>query len=380
MRRFAKTRPPFTFQNPHRRLKNLLGESNIGPGDQLSDETDERPWGDIDENQESEAGDASNESDEADATVPDDASETSAELTDTTLEEFELDEPPAHLARLPGLIQNDSNAVIREFHSFSEFVETAARDDLYAWKWVKLSHALGNGGGHMGSGTNSFDEALKLARFGWPEGRKLMSESLALIIPRPEPFRSQIYDVGGAYPIVPIAITGDPACMVDFYNANIATQPIVRIDQNIRASWNVEPETMMTHGAAVLSLVSDLEARGYSVELRIFEHNHCIARGPNLIWSAIYKRAGELLDLDRAAFALAHPAVLRRFGFTMREQSPELERGYSAEYGFETNKPIDLNVITIPPVSKGETPERAREIVQKAAADFLTNSNLENAA
>jgi hypothetical protein len=193
-----------------------------------------------------------------------------------------------------------------------------------------------------------------------------------LVIPKPQIIETWDFDVAGAYPLVPMYCAGDPACMVTELNQeHLAARPIVRIDFGKDTNWTTTTEAIMLRGAAGLSLAATLESLGYSTELRIV--GGTTSNGQTLKYSIIFKPAGEILDLDRAAFALAHPSTLRRFTFALYEQHAELWRNFHSGYGRPTFSPVDPTsgrpggAIFIPAPSGRETTETARQSVELAA-------------
>lgn len=275
---------------------------------------------------------------------------------------------------MPNIRSTSQRNVEREFSSWHQFVASAADENLYRWKSHRSSHKRDPGGRWYGCET--FAQAVDMAtRTGWPEGRQMLSDSLAIIPPRPDAYRSIIYDVAGMIPLVPLAIAGDPAAMMDMGDQAVAAQPIVRIDYNHWINAYITPKAMMNRGAAVLSLAAKLEARGYSTELRIIGNSS--AGGTAWRYSITYKRAGEPLDLDRAAFAIAHPASMRRLAFAILEQDASLERNFGSGYGMPMREPndSDTSVVFIQgPQSAEETPAGAMLAVEIAAKAYLIDN------
>ena len=264
--------------------------------------------------------------------------------------------------------------VHRQFRSWYEFVISAADDSLYAWQRTGKRCSHDRDTRHSWHGSLDFAETLDMALHkGWPEGKKMLRDSLAIIAPRPDVYQSINYDVAGAVPLVPLAIAGDPAAMMDFGEMAVASQPIVRIDYNHWIHAGTDVQAMMNRGAAVLSLASKLEARGYSTELRIIGNSTWA--GDVFRYSVTYKRAGENLDLDRAAFAIAHPSSMRRLAFAILEQHRELERNLHDSYGMPMRQAndTDASVVFIPGPHPRETPEAAHQAVEDAAAAYLAN-------
>jgi hypothetical protein len=271
----------------------------------------------------------------------------------------------------------------REFRSWWDFVQCAADDSLYAWNSPGnksySNHASHYSGNTSWFATESFDQTLDMAlRSGWPEGRTLLQDSLVAVAPQPKVYETLEFEVAGAYPCVPLYCAGDPACMVQDPGSSIrSAKPIIRIDYNNYITSSVEPRDMMLRGAAILSLADSLERSGFSTELRIIGNCRDLARKFTFRYSIVYKQAGEPLDLDRAAFAIAHPSSMRRLAFAILEQHPELEPSFAGNYGaplYEANDPTSGKpggAIFVPGSRSDETPERANKAVSDAAQDLL---------
>lgn len=259
--------------------------------------------------------------------------------------------------------------VLREFNSWGEFVDCAGDDSLYAWHGKRSSHKHDrNSNWH---GTPDFKTALDMAlNVGWPEGRKLLHDSIVSINPRPQYIEHFEFSVAGAFPCVPLFCANDPECMVlDPGADHKSSTPVIRIDYNHWVAARVEVKDMMLRGAAIVSLADSLERRGFSTELRIIGNS--AAGNYNFRYSIIYKRAGELLDLDRAAFAIAHPSSMRRLAFAILEQHSELERDFEYGYGRPMHQANDpeagtFGSIFIPGSRGNETVASAQAAIKDA--------------
>lgn len=295
-------------------------------------------------------------------------------------EQFALDEPPEHPFILPGF-RKSGRTIIREFNSWSDFALCVEDKSLQAWSQHNIeqhSHKSDNPNKPFYS-TPNFEIAIDMAlRTGWPEGRKLLYDSLVAVIPRPTIFTSEIYEVAGPIPVVPIYVTGDPACMQDWQTDRLASNKIVRIDYSRSASGRIKPETTMNRGAAVLSLANSLEQQGYSTELRIV--NYVTEWSHDFFSAIVFKRAGEYLDIDRAAFALVHPSMHRRLVWALREQHKEIEGEYATSMGSpqqtQFEETLSENTIFIPGATRNESLEESRQAVEQAAQSYLKKEDL----
>ena len=224
---------------------------------------------------------------------------------------------------------------------------TAWAGDLEAERWsMRSSHTEGSERKRF-AGTKSFPEAAKLVNKGWKKGRaQLVSqvETLALkkdLVSAP----SFLYDVAGARPEVPLAVAGDPCCMWDVNPVMENKAPTYRLFINISASAQWEAHQLMNWGACILSVVDSLEAQGdCSIEINICQAN-TDSEGLNSEFIIRLKDAGQHLDFDVMAFAIAHPSMLRRvmFGCMERVVADDAENRMGLGYGRPAE--LDLDVL-----------------------------------
>ena len=86
------------------------------------------------------------------------------------------------------------------------------------------------------------------------------------------------------------------------------------------------------------SLIDKLEDAGMSCAITLCEYTDASqGKGKFLIEFPI-KKAGQPLDIDRCAYAMVHPSMLRKICFALTETEPKAEGGWSGGYG----RPIEL--------------------------------------
>jgi hypothetical protein len=259
--------------------------------------------------------------------------------------------------------------ITHEFHNWDDFL-TAMADETKP-RWCNDSHSAKE----SFYGEKSFNAAFQLARYGWPKGREKMTDAIGIVSPQRGSFLATGRDVAGYYPLVPLAVAGDPACMVIPRPSMIASQPVVALDCDLCCAAYVHHTAIMNHGAAILSIVDKLEQRGYSCELRIVwqsSERYNDHHSTTFCTTAVFKRAGEPLDIDRAAFALVHPSSQRRFMFCSMEQDYRFKH-FGAGFGYPISRPIPgSDAIYIPgPDDKDGDPDRARRRVEDKFASYL---------
>lgn len=259
-------------------------------------------------------------------------------------------------------IQEDVHGCLKvinlEFDSYEAFLSDAL-DPINTNPWDRrASQATGGDYGRKWSGTDTFDEAVTLARTGWAQGRKLMVQGLAdaAMVSAVQTAPALVYDVGGMYPDIQRYLSGDPAAMVDMGDMEVKARPITRIWFPRAVSAGVKVRESRNYGIALLSHVDRLEEQGHSVELT------CVMtakgwRNDLFNISINVKRAGEPLDLDRAAFVMAHPAFFRRLCFNLIEKHTDKE-SFNGGYGSPCRLPkamVDAGVNYLPGIDYSNT-------------------------
>ena len=206
-------------------------------------------------------------------------------------------------------------------------------DELCGWieatpSACKFNYSGSGNGSPQGSagwhGTGSWAEAQKLVREGWPAGRSKLKSAVSKIPPIQQArarILSQGRDVGGAHPDVPLAVAGEPACMVTIGEQERATRPFIRFRINCAASAAIDVETIQARGAVLLAYVDELEQAGARCEI-VMECGLGHGTTDRIDVSVMVKRADEHLDIDRLSYVLINPSFLRRHCFAHAERAP----------------------------------------------------------
>lgn len=195
--------------------------------------------------------------------------------------------------------------------------------------------------------------ALALARTGWAEGsdqvRKLSDRYVHQITNLVDK-TVYYYDVSGSYVDVGRYIDGEPEHFVEFATERVrdAGTRMHRIMVQGSFSCDTPHEAIIRRGAAITALVDLLETLGIRCEIVSSATLSERSYGTNRNWFEFrvpLKEADEALDIDRVAFALAHPASLRRLGFAVMESLiPYTMRDFfgirkNGSYGYPVNSP-----------------------------------------
>jgi hypothetical protein len=177
-------------------------------------------------------------------------------------------------------------------------------------------------------------KALEIAKKGgnWEEGGKLVKETTLSManLRRTGRVPSLDTDVCGFLPDVPAYLAGDPSCMWNEGEEDGEVAPILSIGVGVRAPGGFTSRQKINYGAAILSVIDEIEDSGVRVELwAVYANESCEDKTD---FRVLIKAAEENWSPNSAAFALCHPAYHRRIMFRLAESFRELSR-FTESYG-----------------------------------------------
>lgn len=222
--------------------------------------------------------------------------------------------------------------MISRFESFEKFIEQAL---VVPKKQDSSSSRQTREGKDPWHGTNTFEQAVEVARKGWAEGA---AEALKIRTSVEAAVRDLInarstaysYDVAGEFVDVGRFLSGEPECFgIEITDGGSIARPVVKIVANLAASGSVSTRSLFIRGAAIVAAIDILEALGRRVEAWVAHGSTKSRSGTGGVHEThvLVKRADQPLDVDRLAFAVAHPACLRRLCFSVMEQHGHLPNG-----------------------------------------------------
>jgi len=228
-----------------------------------------------------------------------------------------------------------------DWATFCHVVER--RENTTGWKSSSLNYD-----GEGWTGTTDLAENIDLMRKGWPEGTaRIVAGVTALAAAQDDMAPQWAMDVCGAFPDVGAYIAGEVEHMHN-PSMDAPAAPILRLFVPGSNSASVEPWEIENFGIALLTLIDSLERDGRQIELvwqmtalptkpaRKGSTKRVSAGLPPTSVQVELKRAGDQMDLDRLAYAIAHPAMLRRSCFAVMEQFYEF-----ADLGSTFGAPLD---------------------------------------
>ena len=179
----------------------------------------------------------------------------------------------------------------------------------------------------------TYKQAQEQVRSGNPELVQRMFEGTEIVNSLIESEKNgEIRDVTGEYFDVSDFLSGEPE--VFRRQENDGTKPVVPVWVNFGMLCDIEPETIINRGSAIVALVDELQTNGYIVDLRV-------VKGTDHFLGKIYcdiKLRTDPVDLDELAFLIANPLNLRRIWFGCLEswrQTSMWSMGSTVEYDLE---------------------------------------------
>lgn len=216
----------------------------------------------------------------------------------------------------------------------------AASLEIDEWRW---------------SDTKTMDEALELARYGWEEGRQHLRQAVGRIaldqLVGRRPIVESRLDFAGDEVDIGAYLHGEPEHMVDYQVRQDTHGKQVMMYVNTSMASRVSSERIMQRGGALYAAIEALRTEGYSLGLTMVDSTQNNSFSHYAEYQIPVVQPGEYLDIDTAAFCLAHPAFLRRGVFALNEhESNDLRysMGFMAGQGY--GEPIPM-VSDLPPHS-----------------------------
>lgn len=208
---------------------------------------------------------------------------------------------------------NDLNEYVRTTRVNTVFAARANRFDL-------ASESM-DGSTARWAGTPSLLEARRLLREGWNESAERITKRVKVNrVQHNVQSTRPAYSVVGGQASVPRYIQGIPTNMVD-RRPITQKQKIVIVNKDIAFSASVKPSAIEEEGIKCLQVIQALEGKGYRVKLNLTWCTCARGSGKNVAMRVTVKKPEERMSINKLAFPIAHPSMLRRIGFSWMERS-----------------------------------------------------------
>lgn len=189
--------------------------------------------------------------------------------------------------------------------------------------------------------TKNLEEAISLARYGWPKGRDIIKElsikheSIFHKIFPQQDFELKINSSEeGEVVNMDNYLSGQPDDMLSYGQdeeriKKLANAKMQRIIISGEISCNVAADTIFNRGCIISSMINIMEIYGFRTELWLchvrkggsFYRNKGIEHWIKYFYKL--KNFDEDLNLNNLAFAACHPSMIRRLNFALLEQEED---------------------------------------------------------
>lgn len=191
--------------------------------------------------------------------------------------------------------------------------------------------------------TKTLNKAVALGVEGWSEVRpdveRQFGELETQLSERLDTMFTVFNNVVGGCVDVGMFLSGRPDCMIDFLPVEQDRMGrVVKVVVNMTASAFVTGDTLKRRGIVACALIDAIHKLGVGVEVWIEMAISTKFEKASDVYSALVKvhDSSEMMDINKIMFALCHPAMFRRVGFSLLEQSGWKHRDelVRASYGY----------------------------------------------
>lgn len=239
---------------------------------------------------------------------------------------------------------------ITEFPTIGSFVDyiegNKQHDELYkndnACGYCTQSDARGYEDSRW-TGTDSYDDALHLLKYGWKEGAERIKHKIDVTIPNFVKQSTRVkLEPYGANACTAAYLNNNPNNM--FIKKKVKKRAkVLTINKVGDLNWTYSADEYMTFATRAIAICQALERHGYAININVcFGHSYDDTQE---ILMVRVKNANERINLSKLAFPMAHPSMLRRMKFkynevtdTLKYQRPDYE--YSNLYGSPVKRAV----------------------------------------
>jgi len=172
-------------------------------------------------------------------------------------------------------------------------------------------------------GVSSCDEAYTLLATGYQPVVSTLKEEVKVGTITAKRI-ALVNDIQGFAPVVPLALTGIPNCMIDTRVKPMKSK-VIDIYYDMTANYGNAQSAFIKAGKLLLSAVLGLEKQGYRLNIyamqSYWDSRNYSDHALDILCVKI-KSSDCPLDIKRMSFPLAHPAFFRVVGFEWQSKSP----------------------------------------------------------
>lgn len=222
---------------------------------------------------------------------------------------------------------------ITEYHSVGEFIadiNSLPVNKFYSGRDLSSQKVeRDDNGWHM---SRDYARATYLITNGWDSAAEKMATKVKFTSSVSSSVRSSkpAYGVVGSQASVPRYLQGIPTNMVS-RQMTYSKQKVVTITKGISYHGGWSSKDIMEESIKALQIIQSMENAGQRVRLNVMI---ATSRGDkSAVCKVCVKKPDERMNISKMAFALAHPAMLRRFFFRWMEVDPFIDFDLGYGYG-----------------------------------------------
>jgi hypothetical protein len=219
----------------------------------------------------------------------------------------------------------------------------------------------------------TFEQALDLARNGWPAGAVAATKARdSIMASMPQALRLRAYSTAGASPNVSRFLAGNPLNMRTFTRQDSTRQPTVTLLIPMCAPATVDVAKYAMQSACAAALIDMLEDRNFRCEA--FAYDFSISRDRTFAAETMIriKESSSALDINALAFAAGHPGLGRRLELAYAASAPEQRRlgeGYGRPIAIKANPAT--GIYTLPSIDKYDAHNKPAENFKRVALPHM---------
>lgn len=223
------------------------------------------------------------------------------------------------------------NVIIKEF-TYSSFIEYANSTERVKGADGKIQKSSVENNKEF-TGTESYDEAMNLAIYGWETGIKELELEKELIVDGQMEFNHEIV---GCSVDVGRFLSGVPDCMINFIDRIERDKPELVVYVNLTYSGYYAQEEAQKYAKKILEILVKANQK-YSIKLvGTFSTKNDKTLS---IEQVVIKDFYQSFVLNNLAFSF-HPSFFRRIWFRFAETTPYRGLGYGTPMGFDKMKEL----------------------------------------
>lgn len=236
--------------------------------------------------------------------------------------------------------KNGSDLFITEYFSVGEFIadiNSLPNNKFFQNREPSSQRKESHDNGW--SASRDYARATYLINHGWDYAAEKMAAKVKMTngVSSTVRYSKPAYGVVGFQASVPRYLQGIPTNMVSRQTV-YTKQKIVTITKDISYSARWSSDSIIRESIKALQIIQSMENGGQRVRLNVMlassnGDKHCICK-------VCVKQPDERMNISKMAFALAHPAMLRRFFFKWIETDPFTDFDLGCGYGTPSSLPI----------------------------------------